>query len=141
MNIQERYLEYAEAFEVTFKDNDWSRLERYFTKEATYDSGDGEAAHGRAALMAKLEGAIDGLDRQMDTRALDFSAPTASGDTVCVDWTVVYTKAGVPDLQIGGKEYARFEGERIAELRDEFDPAAIEGLTGWLSEHGGSLSG
>ena len=140
MSIQDRFLDYADAFEITFKDNDWSRLEPYFTAGAIYDSGLGETAHGLAAVMAKLEGAVDDFDRLMDTRVVDFTPPITEGDTVHTHWTARYSKAGVPDLQFGGTEYAQFEGDRIAHLRDELDPGTEEALGNWLAQHGESLS-
>lgn len=140
MNIQDRFLGYADAFEITFEDNDWSRLEPYFTAGAIYDSGLGEIAHGLAAVMAKLEGAVDGFDRLMDTRVVDFTPPITEGDTVRTHWTARYSKVGVPDLQFGGIEYARFEGDCIAHLRDELDPGTQQTLDNWLAQHGESLS-
>jgi hypothetical protein len=140
MNIQDRFLEYAQAFEITYEDNDWSRLEPYFCAGAIYDSGLGEVAHGLPAVMAKLEGAVDGFDRLMDTRAVDFTTPVTEGDTVRIHWTARYSKAGVPDLQFGGTESAQFEGDLIAHLKDELDPGTEEALGNWLAQHGESLS-
>lgn len=140
MNIQDRFLEYADAFETTYEDNNWSRLEPYFTAGAIYDSGLGEIAHGLPAVMAKLEVAVDGFDRFMDTRVVDFTPPITEGDTVRTHWTARYSKASVPDLQFGGTEHARFEGDQIAELRDELDSGAEEALGNWLTQHGESLS-
>jgi hypothetical protein len=140
MSIQDCFLAYVDAFEITYKDNDWSRLEQYFTEGATYDSGLGDAAHGRAAVMAKLESAVDGFDRLMDTRVVDFTPPVTDGDTVRTQWTARYSKAGVPDLQFGGTEYAQFDGDRISHLRDELDAGTAEALNNWLGQHGESLS-
>jgi hypothetical protein len=140
MNIQDRFLEYADAFEITYEDNDWSRLEPYFTAGAIYDSGLGEIAHGLPAVIAKLEGAVDGFDRLMDTRVVDLEPPITEGDTVRSHWTARYSKAGVPDLQFGGTEYARFEGDQIAQLRDELDRGTEEAIGNWLAQHGESLS-
>ena len=140
MSIQDRFLEYADAFEVSYQDDDWSRLAPYFTAEATYDSGDGNMASGRDAVLEKLKAAVDGLDRAMDSRVVSFQPPTTEGDTVVVDWTARYTKAGLPDVEILGCEYARFEGDRIAQLWDELDPGSVEVLVAWLAAHGDALS-
>ena len=41
MDPGQKFLEYAGAFEQSFADDNWSRLERFFTKEAVYAvSGD-----------------------------------------------------------------------------------------------------
>ena len=140
MSIQDRFLAYANAFEITYEDNDWSRLEQYFTDGATYNSGLGEDAHGRAAVMTKLKGAVDGFDRLMETRVVDFTPPVTEGDTVRTHWTARYSKPGVPDVQFGGTEYAQFEGDRISRLWDELDPGSEEALNNWLAQHAESLS-
>jgi hypothetical protein len=140
MTIQDRFLEYADAFEVTYQDDDWSRLAQYFTAEATYDSGDGSMASGREAVLEKLQGAVNGLDRAMDSRSVTFlQPPTTEGDTVVVNWSARYTKAGLPDVEILGCEYARFEGDCMAQLWDELDPASVEAFTAWLGAHGEAL--
>jgi hypothetical protein len=141
MSIQDRFLEYVDAFEVSYQDDDWSRLAQYFTAEASYDSGDGNTANGREALLEKLEAAVNGLDRAMDSRTVSFQPPTTDADTVVVDWAARYTKAGLPDVEILGREYARFEGDCIAQLWDELDPASVEALVAWLEAHGEALAG
>lgn len=139
-DIKDSFLAYVDAFEITYKDNDWPRLEQFFTEGATYDSGLGDAAVGRAAVMSKLENAVDEFDRLMDTRVLDFTPPVVEGDTVSIHWTAYYSKAGVPNLQFGGTEYAQFDGGRISHLRDELDAGTEETLNNWLGKHGESLS-
>jgi hypothetical protein len=140
MTIQDRFLEYADAFEVSYQDDDWSRLAQYFTAEATYDSGDGNMASGREAVLDKLEAAVNGLDRAMDSRTVTFLQPPATeGDTVVVNWAARYTKTGLPDVELLGCEYARFEGDCIAQLRDELDPGSVEAFSAWLAAHGEAL--
>ena len=84
MSIQDRYFEYADAFEKSYEDDDWSRLAQYFTEDASYDGGDEDTAHGRDAVLAKLEAAVNGMDRRMDSRKVDLSSPSATDDTVTV---------------------------------------------------------
>ena len=139
MGIQDRYLAYANAFEETFVDDDWSRIEPYFTESAVYE---GEPdARGRAALIAKLKGGIDAFDRRMDGRSIEFQKPTTNGDTLVVRWKGTYTKKGRPDIVISGTETAVFEGDRIARLRDSFDPEAQKAMGEWMAAHGSSLQG
>ena len=137
MGIQDRYLAYADAFEKTYADDDWSRIESYFTETAVYE---GEPdARGRAAVIAKLKGGIDAFDRRMDSRRIDFEKPQVQGNTVVVRWQGTYTKRGRPDLVISGSETAIFEGDRIARLRDTFDPAAQKAMGEWMAAHGSAL--
>ena len=138
MSILDRYQAYADAFEVSYEDDDWSRIEPYFTEDAVYE-GEPEDAQGRDAVLAKLKGGVDGFDRNMDSRTPDFNTPTVDGDTLRMTWSVTYTKAGAPDLVISGVETAVFEGDRIARLRDDFDPAAEKAMGEWMAEHAAKL--
>ena len=137
MSIEDRYQAYAEAFEESYVDNDWSRIEQYFTEDAVYE---GEPdARGRDAVIAKLNGGVDAFDRKMDKRTPDFQTPTVDGNTLVMKWTVSYQKASAPDIAISGVETAVFEGDRIARLRDEFDPAAQKAMGEWMAEHAAKL--
>jgi hypothetical protein len=139
MSILNRYQAYADAFEQSYEDDDWTRIEPFFTDNAVYE-GDPDA-RGRDAVLAKLKGGVDGFDRNMDSRTPDFETPTIDGDTLTMKWSVSYTKAGAPDLVISGVETAVFEGDRIALLRDDFDPEAQKAMGEWMAKHGASLGG
>lgn len=138
MGIADRYGAYADAFEESFEDDDWSRIEEYFTEDAVYE---GEPdARGREAVIAKLKGGVDAFDRRMDARIPDFQTPTVEGDTLTMSWTVTYGKSGCPDLVISGVETAVFEGDRIKLLRDDFDPEAQKTMGEWMAAHGAKLA-
>ncbi len=139
MSIQDRYQAYASAFEESFVDDDWSHIEPYFTEDAVYE-GDPDA-RGREAVLAKLKGGVVAFDRKMDKRSPDFQTPTVEGNTLKMSWTVTYQKAGAPDLVLKGVETAVFEGDRIALLRDEFDPEAQKAMGEWMEAHGAKLQG
>ena len=136
MSIAERFQAYAEAFEQSYVDDDWSRLEQYFTDDAVY-----EEAEGRSAVLEKLKGSVNSLDRRMDSRTPDFQTPTVDGDTLAFNWTVTYTKASCPDLVISGSETAVFEGDRISLLRDDFDADTEAAMAAWMEAHGAKLGG
>lgn len=137
MPILDRYLAYADAFEKSYVDDDWSRLEAYFTPGAIYE---GEpTACGRDAVLAKLRSSVDAFDRRMDRRIPDFAKPTAADHTVEMRWKVTYTKQGLPDLVLSGVERAEFDGDRIARLTGEFDPEAAKTMAAWLAKHGKAL--
>ena len=139
MSILERYQAYADAFEESFVDDDWSRIEPFFTEDAVYE-GDPDA-RGRDAVLAKLKNGVDAFDRRMDSRRPDFQTPTVKGDTLTMRWRVTYTKQGLPDLSISGTETAVFEGDRIRLLRDTFDSGAQKELEQWMARHGAALAG
>ncbi len=138
MSILDRYQAYADAFEESFEDDDWSHIEPYFTDDAVYEAAP-EDAHGRDAVLAKLKASVDAFDRKMDSRSLDFEPSTVDGDTVRTKWSGTYTKSGAPDLVISGVEYATFDGDRIARLKGEFDPEAQKAMGEWMAAHAGLL--
>ena len=137
MSIRDRFLAYADAFEKSLVDDDWSRVEPYFTEDAVYE---GEPrAESRAAVIAKFRDSVEGFDRRMDSRTPRFEPPTVDGDTLTMRWLVTYTKAGLPDLVISGLQTAVFSGDRIARLSDLLDPGRQEALDRWMAEHGKGL--
>lgn len=135
MNRIALFLAYADAFEVTYEDDNWQRIEEYFTEDAEYDG-----AVGRDAVLEKLRTAITTLDRQMDSRDLSLQPPREEGDSVIVDWSVRFSKAGCPELVIGGRETATYDGDRISRLHDDIDAESMQRFEGWMAEHGGKLS-
>jgi hypothetical protein len=137
MSILDRYRAYADAFEESYVDDDWSRIAPFFAEQAVYE-GDPDA-RGRDAVLAKLKNGVDSFDRRMDSRTPDFQTPSVAGDTLTMKWKVTYTKGGLPDLVISGVETAVFEGDRITLLRDTFDPEAQKALEQWMAQHGAAL--
>jgi hypothetical protein len=142
MGLADRYREYAQAFEDAYADDDWSRLEAYFTEDAVYDGGEGPDAvvRGRGPLLERLKAGVDAFDRRFDTRQLRFvDGPKEDSGRVRVKWEFECTKSGLPALVICGAETAEFEGDRIKLLRDEFDAEARAVLEAWTSRHGAFL--
>ncbi len=147
MSILERFQAYADAFEESYKDDDWSRIAQYFTEDAVYagepdaDPDDPAAtAKGREAVLTKLKNSVDGFDRRMDSRTLELHSPTLVGDILTTSFRVSLRKTGTPDLVFSGKEAATFEGDRIALLKDTLDPDSEQVLNKWLAENGAALA-
>lgn len=139
MGIAERFQAYADAFEESYIDDDWPRIEEFFTENAVYE-GDPDA-EGRDAVLAKLKGGVDSFDRKMDSRTPDFQTPTLDDNELTMKWAVTYTKSNAPDLVIRGSETATFEGDRIARLRDDFDPDSLKSMGEWMEKHWSLLGG
>jgi hypothetical protein len=142
MGLADRYREYAQAFEDTYADDDWSRLAAYFTEDAVYDGGEGPdaVARGRGALLARLKSGVDAFDRRFDARKLRFlEEPKQEAGRVHARLELECTKSGAPPCVIACTETAEFEGDRIRELRDEFDSAELATMETWMSQHGAFL--
>lgn len=139
MNDLEKFQAYAAAFEETYKDDNWQRLEPYFTADAIYAPGDGSEAVGRDQVLAQLREGVDGLDRLFDSRVLGTTPPSVEGDTVSLSWQLTLSKADVPDLTVTGIEHATYTDGAISHLEDVFDEGTAKSLGGWMAAHEGSL--
>jgi hypothetical protein len=118
-----RFAEYAAAFEETYTDDNWERLEPYFTEDAIYAVTAGPPFggrwEGRKQLLQQLCNSVNEVDRTFDERRLELlGTPTTGEDSCEVSWRVTYTKAGCPDLVVEGTERATFDGDRIRLLED-----------------------
>ena len=134
-----RFQEYADAFEETYADDDWERLEEYFAVDAVYAPGDGTEAVGREQVLARLRDGVNGLDRRFDSRALQAAPPSEVGDTVSLAWQLTLSKAGAPDLVATGVEHLTYSNGAISRIEDVFDEGIVDGLGEWMAAHGDSL--
>ncbi|MFK8050527.1 MAG: nuclear transport factor 2 family protein [Halioglobus sp.] len=140
MSNLQRFTEYAEAFEETLLDDDWVRLEQYFSPDAVYLPGDGNEATGRESVLQTLRDSVNSLDRKFDSREFaEEPIVTEVGDTVTFAFKVKYTKDGLPDLMIFGTERASFANGVIERMEDFLDEHAAAEMADWLEKHQQSL--
>jgi len=131
---------YAAAFEEAYEDDDWTRLEAFFTPDASYAVSGGPPLGGRwvgsSEVIAQLRSAVNELDRRFDERRVEAIGQPEISDTVFeMGWRATYEKDGCPDLVIGGREIATFEGQRIATLADEMDEGVDESIQAYLARY------
>ena len=143
------FMDYAKAFEETYADDDWSRLERFFHEQAVYEVVGGSTPcrlEGRDAVLAGLKKSVDGMDRRCDERKIKLTEgpevkPTAGGEEVHLGWCVVYRRGDAPPVSMPGRSVATVVDGVITELRDLFDDAEIAGLRDWMAHYGADLDG
>lgn len=142
MERMQDFLRYAQAFEETYADDDWSRLEEFFAEEAEYHVVGMPlfpiAARGREAVFAALKQAVDGFDRRFTVRRLGpVGEPEVSAERVFFHWGGVYEIAGAPTLKIEGSEEVIYgEDGRIVRMMDRYTEEMVTRIKGWLKEHG-----
>jgi len=124
---------YAADFEQTLRDDNWDRLEQYFAAEASYLPGDGTEAKGRPAAMQALKDSVAALEKKSDSREL-IGEPEISeaGDTITLNYTLKYTKSGLPDLNLIGCETIDFADGLITRMEDVFEQPAQ--MQSWLAK-------
>lgn len=116
---------YAADFEKSLQDDDWTRLEQYFSPDASYRPGDGSEARGREGVIQALKTSVALLERKCDSRDL-VGEPEISeaGDTVTLKYCLKYTRAGMPDMQLAGYETLQYSNGVIVAMEDVIDDAA-----------------
>ena len=139
MGMIERFKEYTDALEEAYHDDDWSRLAPYFAEKATYRSyyGADLEVTGRDGVLEQIRADAESFDRKFDSRQVEyFDGPREERGGVFTMWRVTYSKAGVPDLTLTGKEVATYIGEEITLLEGHYLPETFGEFGDWLTEHG-----
>jgi len=144
MNPLARFNAYAHDFEKTYVDDDWGRLEPYFTEDAVYEivglPAFGAKSEGRDAVFAQLKDALDRFDRRCASRRLQLlRPPEIDVNTVTIHWVAFYTVPGAPEVRLEGTETASFAGDRIRHLIDTYPSDVAAAFEGWLKRHGERL--
>ena len=142
MGIIQTFENFAADFELAVKDDDWSRLEKYLAKDATYSNvgGPHPKCEGRDAIIAFFKADISNNDRRFDTRTLTaLTPPGATGNRLSRQWRCTYTLAGAPDLVVEGEARYLFEGDLIKEIEQELTAASMQKFGNWMQSHGDRL--
>lgn len=121
---------YAAAFEETLLDDNWARLEQYFSADASYLPGDGTQADGREAAIVALQDSVNALERKCEGRDL-LGQPeiSESGDTLTLGYKIKYSKSGVGEFVLVGSETIQYAGGEIVRMEDVFEDP--DGLMAW----------
>jgi ketosteroid isomerase-like protein len=142
MGIIDTFESFAADFEAAVEDDDWSRLGKYLTEDATYLNvgGPDPKCEGRDAILAFLKADVANSDRRFDSRSLiALTPPATEGNRLSRQWRCTYTLAGVPDLVVEGEARYVFEGDLIKGIEEEITPASMQNLGGWMQKYGDRL--
>jgi ketosteroid isomerase-like protein len=142
MGIIETFESFAADFEAAVKDDDWSRLEKYFATDATYVNvgGPDPKYEGREAILAFFKADVANTDRRFDSRSLvALTPPTVAGNRLSRRWRCTYTLAGAPDLVVEGEARYLFEGDLIKALEEELTAASMQKVDEWMRNYGEQL--
>ena len=144
MNPLDRFLAYFQDFELTYADDDWSRLEQYFAPDAVYRiEGAGSfdcVLEGRDAIFAGIRRFLDGLDRQCHREIRPVGAPVVEGDTVRVRGHGLYRRGESPVLVLDLEESAEFHDGVIVCLSDRYLSPIEPDMHEWMERWGQGLS-
>jgi len=138
-DLTERYAAYVAAFELAFHDDDWTRIESFFTRDIViriHTEPFAGGCEGIDRVADYFRGVLDNFDRRFDERAIT-SAPEIeqAGNRVRARWRTSYRRSGAPDLEMSGVEVATFRGQHIARLDSRFDDGVAERMIDWLTRY------
>lgn len=133
---------FATAFEAAVEDDDWSRLEQYLAKDATYVNvgGPDPKSEGHDSVISFLKEDVASTDKQFNSRTLiALTEPTTEGDRLSRKWRCTYALEGAPDLVIEGEARYQFENNLIKQIEEEATGKSIRKLGEWMEKYGEKL--
>ena len=143
MDPMQTFMAYAQEFEITYRDDEWERLRKYFDDDALYEVKNVSYAcrlEGPDAIFAGIKKSLDHFDRPMDGRKIDvLSPPAVDGGTLSVDWAVTYTRGEAPPVRVAATTTCTIVDGRITYLADTYDEGQEKALRAWLDEHAPDL--
>lgn len=144
MDVLASFMAYAADFERTYADDEWSRLVKHFAPDAVYEvAGEGIGCRlvGPEAILAGMRKSVDNFDRKFESRQLEpAGAPEVEGDSLRVDWRVLYDRAGWPQFVLRGRTEARVGAAGITLLRDSYAPEVAVELAEWSRRTGAKVN-
>ena len=142
MRIIDRFESFAADFEHALQDDNWSRLEKYFTEDATYLNvgGPDPTSVGRQNVIDYLKKDVSDFDRHFDQRTLvALTPPTVEGCRLSRRWRCTYSLDGAPDLVVEGDARYLFEENLIKEIEEEATPDSMQRVDKWMQEYAEKL--
>ena len=120
--LLQRFVEYAQAFEKTYVDDDWTRLEPYFAPDAVYrvvgsTSWDCEV-RGRAQVLAAIRKFLNEFDRKCTRTVRPAGTPLVGADSVHVTGVATYTRGDSDELALHIEMIAQYRAGLIIRLSD-----------------------
>ncbi|MFT5039370.1 MAG: hypothetical protein ACI8TX_000318 [Hyphomicrobiaceae bacterium] len=140
MSTLNLFLAYADDFEKTFLDDDWSRLTRHFAPDAVYEIvSDSMPAvlQGPEAIFTGMKKSLDGFDRVFDTRTIEIvGEPKVEGTHMAVGWKVSYAKGDLPVFVLRGASEVDYKDDLIVRLCDRYDDKVSGEVLAWQEKTG-----
>lgn len=134
--LLQRFFEYAQAFEKTYVDDDWTRLEPYFAPDAVYrvvgsTSWDCEV-RGRAQVLAGIRKFVNEFDRKCTRTVRPAGAPLVGADSVRVTAVATYKRGHSDELALHIEMIAQYRDGQIIRLSDVFPAENEARVRAWI---------
>jgi hypothetical protein len=142
--LLQRFAAYAAAFEETYTDDNWNRLDEFLAPDLTYrvlgSPGFDSTVHGREAVYRSIRGFLDAFDRRCVRRVgIGDAPPLVENDTVVVSGFAGYRRGESDELILNMLLMAEFENDRIAVLSDVYLASTAHRMNAWMERWGKDL--
>lgn len=139
-----RFLGYAQAFEATYADDDWRRLDEFLAPDVVYrvlgSRGWDCAVQGREQVYAAIRRFLDGFDRRCTRRVAPGSTPpSAEGDVLRVTGTATYTRGDSEELLLEMELMIEFRDGMISAMSDVYPVFVGVRMAAWMARWGRDL--
>jgi hypothetical protein len=142
MSLIRQFIEQRAAFEKTYEDGNWARMEPYFGENLTYEVMNMPfhcVISGRGAVIAGLRRSIENFDR-LCLRTVGIGAMVfEEGGNVLVHGGIRFQRGGSPPIESGLWEIATYRDGLIERLIDVYDPGDGARFERWMAEWGDGL--
>jgi hypothetical protein len=142
MELAELYRAQRVAFEQTYEDDDWSRMEPYFHDDVVYEVMNVPfncVVAGRDNVFAAIRRSVTNFDKQC-VRELGLNRRAyVEGSNFLVHSSLSYRRADSPPIELFLWEIATFREGKIARLIDLYDAGSRELLAEWNAKWGEGL--
>jgi hypothetical protein len=145
----EVFMDYAAAFEQTYVDDDWKRLEKYFAKDAVYEVRGGPLVckiTGPSAIFTGIKKSLDGMDRLCSERKIHVTdgpemSSTDAGEEISLGWVITYVYGEAPEVELIGRTVVTAADGVIVEMRDEYTDEDMAHFGKWMLENNVDIDG
>lgn len=142
MDLIQLFVAQRAAFERTYEDGNWARLEPYFSEGLLYEVMNMPfhcAISGRPAVIAGLKRSIERFDK-LCRRTVGLGATIfQEGNNVLVHSGIRFQRGDSPAVESGLWEIATYHNGRIERLIDIYDPGEGAKYERWMAEWGDGL--
>jgi hypothetical protein len=144
----QRFIAYAQAFEVAFWSDGWDGIAPFFADGARHlvhgAAPLGCDDRGRDAVVRGLRESVSMMDRRFDVRIPEvLEGPLVRGGAdpgIWMRYSLALRRKGLPELRFEGTHMARYDAQGlIREIEEQVEAGAGERVAAYLARHDAAL--
>jgi hypothetical protein len=143
----QRFIAYAQAFEVAFWNDAWDGIAPFFADGARHlvhgAAPLGCDDRGRDAVVRGLRESVAMMDRGFDVRIPEvLEGPVVRGGAdpgIWMRYSLTLRRKGLPELRFEGTHMARYAQGQIREIEEHVEAGAGERVAAYLARHAAAL--